>query len=351
MNKLLCTVSALLVSTTSFATVPNISIDGSVPGQIDVYASERDAISYIPQKKDISYMHVSLSPQAKAAVAAAASKYLNNPFTCSRDDAKQLGMGGVPVFDQGVHGTCVTFAVSAAIDATYGVGDYISQLCNLQLGTYLHEQDASYPSGWNGSFSSTVIGQIRSYGVITMASQVLKGCSGKYVYPKGQYTSVPLSIDDFTARSVYILDKIETNFLLSLDNAFTSRDNGDALLTNLKTALKAGHRVVISTLLDAHTTLGSSTQGKYSIFNNDSWIITPEIERHAKAGMLDAAHALVATGFDDQAVITGPDNTKHKGVVTLRNSWGLMAGDFGAYYMSYDYFKAFVFDAVEFQGE
>lgn len=351
MNKLIVTASALLVSTASLATIPNISIDGTVPGQIDIYAAEKNAINYMPEKKDVSYMHVTLSPQAKANIAAAASKYLNNPFTCNRDDTKQLGMGTVPVFDQGSNGTCVTFAVTAAIDVTYGVGDYISQLCNLELGTYLNQQDSSYNSGWNGTYNSTIVNQIKKYGIITMPSQLFYGCSGRYVYPKNKYSGTPLSINDFTARSVYILDKVSTNFMLSPDNAFTSRVNNDALLNQLKTALKAGHRIVVAILIDTHTSSGISTEGKYSIFKNDSWILTPEIEQHAKNGIIDSGHALVVTGFDDQAVITGPNNTKHKGVITLRNSWGLFAGDFGNYYMSYDYFKTFAYDLIEFQAK
>ena len=62
-----------------------------------------------------------------------------------------LGMNNVPVLDQGSHGTCVTFATTAAVDAVLGKGDYVSQLCNLELGATL-EQFGYYPSGWDGSF-------------------------------------------------------------------------------------------------------------------------------------------------------------------------------------------------------
>ncbi len=34
----------------------------------------------------------------------------------------ELGMNGVPVLNQGMHGTCVTFAVTAAVDAALGKG-------------------------------------------------------------------------------------------------------------------------------------------------------------------------------------------------------------------------------------
>lgn len=38
----------------------------------------------------------------------------------------QLGMNDVPVLEQGQHGTCVTFAVTAALDATLHHGQYSS---------------------------------------------------------------------------------------------------------------------------------------------------------------------------------------------------------------------------------
>src|SRR4029077_16988364 len=80
-----------------------------------------------------------------------------------------LGMNNVPVLDQGMHGTCVTFATMAALDAVYGKENYISQLCNLSLGSYLEKISAgSYPSGWNGSLNKIVLEQIKTYGIISM---------------------------------------------------------------------------------------------------------------------------------------------------------------------------------------
>lgn len=345
------------LSTSSFATIPNIIIDGSVPSYITTHHIQKNSTgnnetitspTFIDKEKKITFMHVSLSQQAKAKLAEAASYQLKHPSKCNRENQARLGMGIVPVFDQGSHGTCVTFATTAAIDVTYGVGDYISQLCNLELGSYLHQQDASYPSGWDGSYNEVVFNQIRKYGVITMTSQLFTGCSGTYFYPKGQYASVPLSESDFKQRSVDILAHISTKQLLSVKNALTSSTSGDALLINVKSSLKAGRRMVIGTLIDTHVP-HNGLQGKYSIFCNDSWILTPQIENDAKHGIIDAAHAMVVIGFDDEAIIKGPDNTTHQGVITLRNSWGAFAGDFGNYYMSYDYFKTFVYEAIELQ--
>ena len=53
----------------------------------------------------------------------------------------QLGMANVPVLDQGIHGSCAVFAVTAALDAALKRGDHVSQLCLLQLGNYLEAED------------------------------------------------------------------------------------------------------------------------------------------------------------------------------------------------------------------
>ena len=91
-------------------------------------------------------------------------------------------MNKVPVLDQGIHGTCVTFAVTGAIDAVIGKGDYVSQLCNLQLGSYL-EKHGYGMSGWNGSHAIYVINQIEQFGIINMEKQKKLGCGGMKSYP------------------------------------------------------------------------------------------------------------------------------------------------------------------------
>ena len=79
----------------------------------------------------------------------------------------QLGMNGVPVLDQGIHGSCVTFAVTAALDAAIKKGDYISQLCLLQLGNYI-EQEEGEPSGWNGLWNREAFARIDKYGIVNV---------------------------------------------------------------------------------------------------------------------------------------------------------------------------------------
>ena len=96
-------------------------------------------------------------------------------------------MNNVPVLDQGQHGSCVTFAVTAAYDAVIGSGDYISQLCQLQLGNYLEANGYGY-SGWNGSLGRYVLSQIDSFGIVTKAQEASYGCGGLYQYPGNEAT-------------------------------------------------------------------------------------------------------------------------------------------------------------------
>ena len=100
-------------------------------------------------------------------------------------------MNDVPVLDQGAHGTCVTFAVTGAMDAAYTEAthvkgdDQFSELCSLELGTTLERQspidksgERTYPSGWDGSWGTVVLSQIKNHGLITKAYEKSHGCAG-----------------------------------------------------------------------------------------------------------------------------------------------------------------------------
>ena len=63
-----------------------------------------------------------------------------------------------------------------------------------------------------------------------------------------------------------------------------------------------------------------------------------------------AGHEMIITGYDDRAVAIDDHGRAHKGLLTLRNSWGALAGDKGDFYMSYDYFKAFVMEVQRIRG-
>jgi C1A family cysteine protease len=49
---------------------------------------------------------------------------------------------------------------------------------------------------------------------------------------------------------------------------------------------------------------------------------------------------MIITGYDNNATAIDTQGRVHKGLLTLRNSWGNKVGDQGDFYMSYDYFKA-----------
>lgn len=342
--------SVLLFSNLSWASIENIVIDGTVPSTVTLNSTDSDA-SAKQTKKDIRLLHVSLSSQARAYLAEQASQqyqHRNQSANHTREQSSvQLGMNGTPVFDQGAHGTCATFSTTAAIDAYIGMGDVISQLCHLELGSYLHQLDASYLSGWDGAYIHTVMDQLKKYGAITMPKQLFFGCSGMHIYPASDASNqgYPMSITDYIDLRDRTNVAIKTHSILQVSDALTPRMNAETTLESVKSALRAGNRVVIGILIDQYRGENGAL-GRYGLFTN-SWILTPEILQDAKNGKIDAAHALVLTGYDDDAVIYGPDDSIHQGVLTLRNSWGLFAGYFGNYYMSYDYFKTFSIELLE----
>ncbi len=84
--------------------------------------------------------------------------------------------------------------------------------------------------------------------------------------------------------------------------------------------------------------------GKYSA-NFDSWVLTPEIVEHIAIKKELPGHEMIITGYDNDAVAIDAHGREHRGLFTLRNSWGSRAGDNGNFYMSYDYFKALAIEA------
>src|SRR5262245_38948069 len=97
----------ILFSTCTLA-APHM-IPGSIP--VDLYIYKK------MQMKRIYLQKVFLSRQAKAYMAIHAKNLNAEKVTANLLPANiELGMENVPVLDQGNHGTCVTFAVTATID-------------------------------------------------------------------------------------------------------------------------------------------------------------------------------------------------------------------------------------------
>lgn len=349
----LVTFSALastVLSLQAFASTDNVKIVGTLDGFVAPATHTMAANSTGYQGKPIVYQLIALSPEAKQWLATQASQPDTSPLTAMAypyPPAKQLGMNDVPVLDQGRHGSCVTFAVTGVLDAAIGHTDHISQLCNLELGSALEKDNANHYSGWDGSWGDVVLNQIKDYGVISLASQHKIGCAGVYEYPTHDASNKgnPMSVTEFISRSERIMNQISFDTISTHADSFSHRAEPLGTLKKIKSALNKGHRVSFGTLLDVdvgHNGAMGTYKSPY-----DSWILTPKIRADVKAGKINAGHEMIITGYDDNAVIEGPDHIKEVGVLTLRNSWGEDAGDHGNYYMSYAHFKLMADEAYE----
>lgn len=258
---------------------------------------------------------------------------------------KQLGMNNVPVLDQGRHGTCVTFAVSAAMDTVIAKGDYISQLCLLQLGTYLVSQGQSI-TGWNGSYADLALERLKKYGVISQLYQNQYGCGDVVQYPlKAPAPMNGMSIEQYTAHSESLVShKIYFNRILNEERLLKDTNNGSVGV--IKNAINSGHRVAFSVLLP-RVDLGVA--GAVGSFHKelDTWVISHDIFEELTYEHIFPGHEMVITGYDDAAIAIDQQGVQHRGLLTIRNSWGHLIGDHGNFYMSYDYFNALVVDAHE----
>ena len=256
-----------------------------------------------------------------------------------------LGMNGTPVLDQGAHGSCVTFAITGALDALIAKGDYISQLCSLELGDYLKQKGKIRYSGWDGSTGPIVLNQLQEYGVVARRYQTEFGCAGVKRYPRSneKNTGNPMSINEYSANALPLANFGRWESLIDINLAFTKNYNPTALLRDVKKHLREGNRITFGVLLDVDQghvgALGTHKK------NFDTWVLTPEIIRNAKTGKIRAGHQMIIIGYDDQALVPTQNGQTSKGVFILRNSWGKAVGGGGNYYMSYAYFKALCVEA------
>ncbi len=252
----------------------------------------------------------------------------------------QLGMNNVPVLDQGRHGSCATFAVTAAVDAALNKGDYISQLCLLQLGNFL-EPNSYIKSGWNGSFNSMILNEINIFGVINKSTQKEKGCGSLTEYPllANQSPKQEMTPIDYHQLSESIKKTVDWTSVMT-----TYSVDEDKSLLAVKATLNAKDRLSFGVIL---VDLNLGVVGAVGQHNtaNDTWIFTPEIKKDTidflngyNPNFQLGGHAMVITGFDDDAIAVDDKGRQHKGLLTLRNSWGSTAGDNGNFYMSYEYF-------------
>lgn len=254
----------------------------------------------------------------------------------------QLGMNQVPVLDQGPYGTCVTFAVTAALDAASNQGDYISQLCQLELGQYLENNTHSFLSGWDGSFGKMVLNQIDNFGIVTKETQRTMGCAGLTAYPvDGNNPPNELNLQDYKQLSQSMSDavaNVDWSPIMDFYQAIVDNVDRNQLLMDVKNSLNKGDRLTFGVLLFSPEQGMVGAVGKHKIAN-DTWLITPRINDKINNHGTHGGHEMIITGYDDNAIATDENGVKYKGLLTLRNSWGKSVGNEGDFYMSYDYFK------------
>lgn len=311
--------------------------------------SRLNAVRGATSNKMISLMSIKLTEQGLTNLVAREHPQasLDTELQMELPASVQLGMNGVPVLDQGKHGSCVTFATTSAMDAAFNLQDGISQLCQLELGNYL-ERIGFYPSGWEGSFGHIVLNQMSMFGVVGKEQQFSKGCGGLKEYPAVS-SEIPTSMmtpDEFhSLQQGTSLDLTSAWYpILHVNEAFAYPVNTQSVLNKVKAALHAGDRVTFGSLLVDPQEGIAGAVGKVHV-TNDAWVLTPKLRYDAENSLYFAGHEMVISGYDDNAVATDAEGGTHVGLLTLRNSWGESIGDKGNFYMSYDYFKELVIEA------
>jgi hypothetical protein len=262
----------------------------------------------------------------------------------------ELGMNQVPVFDQGIHGTCATFSVISAVDALKGEGDYYSQLCLLNLGKTLAKYGFN-DSGWDGTLPTLVLGRAIEFGLVPKQIQYLKGCGGGFSYPTNKFDeSGSISLEDYHLISedlnhtTYLSSKV----ILTANQKFSKKFNPNKALNKTREALNRGHRVLVSIIAPFDSIMG--IHGKHHV-SYDTWVFSDNLSQLLMNNMqwLDSFywHAMLITGYDDEAKSIDINGKEHTGLFKLRNSWGKQAGDAGDYYLSYDFFENLVVRLTE----
>ncbi len=342
---------SLIVSSNLFA--QEIKLTGTIDQTVTIPQSK--SLSAKPQKQKIKLLKMELSPSAINVLnkrAVTAIKKTNTLMSSSYLPSKvSLGMNDVPVLNQGIHGTCVTFATTAALDAALNKGDYVSQVCQLQLGKHF-EKNGYAASGWDGTFGRLSLSQFEQFGLISKEKQQTVGCGGLTEYPVLDSPSKEseMTLEQFHQLSEPLLGEEETDNqvawspILDIYQAVLERTDTNKTLNEVKSVLNQKDRVTFGVLL---LDFDLGFMGAVGTHNStlDTWVLTPEITRDLYLRPMFGGHEMVITGYDDDAIATDDQGREHKGLLTLRNSWGDKVGDRGDFYMSYDYFKVLVIEA------
>lgn len=298
------------------------------------------------QYKNISLLRIKLSSDAQKTFLNRRKSILTSIDSSPRSEFGkhvQLGMNRVPVFDQGLHGTCATFAATAAIDAALNRGDYISQLCLLQLGQTL-ERFSNYPSGWDGSLGKIILNEIEWFGVVNKENEAL-GCGGVTMYPLNE--DVPkseMSLEEYHKVSISLEEQVGWSSILDVSDLHWNKPDTLDILNQVKASLDEGSRVTAGFLLLQPRIGTAGATGSYQAMY-DTWVLTDDLLRDLIFFAEMGGHAMVVTGYDDNATVIDHKGVTHHGLLTLRSSWGEDVGDHGDFYMTYDYFQLAILEA------
>lgn len=344
----------------------NVFAEGiKVVGTIDqlLNTPAKNSFNSKAETQHIKLLKMQVSPKAFKVIGERTKAVMNKPYftyTASKFPGRiELGMNDVPVLNQGSFGSCVTFATTAAIDAALKKGDYISQLCQLQLGLYL-EKNGYGPSGWDGSLGRAVLSQMELFGIVNKEKQRAVGCGGLTEYPQTEQPSADTAMNPEQFRQLSeSLENSKTfvNYspILDVYQAVLDRTDTNKTVNDIKAALNEKDRVIFAVML---LDFDLGTMGAVGTHNakEDSWVLTPEIARDIYLRPQFGGHEMIITGYDDNAVAVDDQGREHRGLFTLRNSWSEQFGDKGNFYMSYDYFKVLVIEAqriraIEFDAE
>lgn len=305
--------------------------------------------------KQVSFMEIKLSEAVKQQLYDNINEILSKqipfqPNSSGLSASLDIGMNGVPVFDQGNQSTCVTFANTAAIDAMDSLtdGNSVSQLCNLQLDRTL--RPSPVPDVFMGAFGYVVLDQTSRYGYLDVAHQENKGCGGIKAYPAhSSNIGKPMSVDEFLAAKPKPFSRNDYSPLFSYPGTFQppTIEIAKKVLTGVKRSINKNNRLTFAVILDGR--LGDAgAVGTYNNIHNDAYVLTDQIKEDIKKPGHYSAHDMVIYGYDDDACATyqAKDGTMKKqcGLLHLRNSFGIKAGDNGDYYMTYDYFEGLLLE-------